>query len=887
MAQGQVDRIERAAGAPGIRAALSRSLVLAALVAFAGAPQGFAAVRGDEPTPTAQCDDGAGPACAAQGTDKQASDDHVEDWLVISAAFQAYDYDAALEAIDQLATGKPFDPDAAFMRGYALHRQGRDAAAVQALDRAAALAADRALPLAQRGLSHAVMGQTGDALHDIDEALSVEPDDATTLAYKGYILARAGKPDEALAALDEAVEQAPDSVWVLLVRAIVKLELKRPEAALADTDAALALDPRDSSVYAARARILDAKGDAKGALAEADKALALGAQDPALIALRARLRAAAGDVAGARDDRERLSRDHPGFSVRSGDDLPSMFGDGRVDPQPRLLLALQKIAAGKPEEARDLADQILVTAPWARPAVLMVRAYASLDLEDYQQARADVEEVERTSGPTDETHYLRAKVDWGEGRRTAALASIDEAVKLAPDYPTYRQARALYRYDAGELSAALDDMDALTRLQPEDDWAPQMRVTILHLLDRDEEAGRQAVGYLKRGRPLDASVRQELPDIVWALQQDPTWDLADSLLTAAPPPPLGEDFRLFLQARSLLHAGKTDEAAALVRQIDDHDVIQAAMSDRMFAPLWRDPSLASAFDLDAMYRRSFEAAWQKHREKPKDLLRAVYALDVLSDMGCPRAAADAARRLAPSVTRYDDSDEWGAGVYSSLADAALAGDDSTGALAALRDGVSRLGEDNPYTLSLTLEAGQILVAQGRYDEALKTLASVEQRSPAYRYGIALAQYLRALAYDGLGRTQERDAALDYLAAHAEDNTVAAVYGIGLMRSYDKAAAIAASSMADHVRGHLLLDRIEPRPGRSAATPLERRAEALSKRLRADPRVVAAIKGLGRLLTVPVNTTCPLSEAELAERPFSFPFEAPAPQTSDASGPAAP
>jgi tetratricopeptide (TPR) repeat protein len=825
-----------------------------------GVVEAEAATRSGDPLPEAACD---APDCPGEAPSATAEiDDDVEDWLGISTAFQAYDYDEALRALEALQSKRPFDPDAAFMRGYALHRQGNDSGALQALEQAIALAPDRALPLAQRALSLAVLGKMDDAEAAIAAALALEPEDATTLAYKGQILAMKGENEAALKAADAAVEQASDSVWVLLVRSLVNLRLDRASAARTDADQAIALDPYDSSAYAVRARALATLGDRDEALADIAKAEALGAQDPSLDQLGARIA-----------NGEPVSTSPPA--------LPSMFGDGRVDPQPRLVLALQKIRDGKAGEAVALANQILETAPWARPEVLLVRAYAALDMEEYARADADLDEVEAALGGTDEIHYLRAKVRWGQDDREGAMVSISRAVAGAPDYAPYREARALYRYEAGLMQEALEDIDSLLAVEGYETWAPQMRVTILHQLGREAEAGRQALEYIRTGHALDPSVRRTLPDIIWQLQQGLTWGLADELLAAADPPPLGEDFHRYLRARTLAYRNQLAKAVALLSEIGDHDVLRSAMSDGAFAPVWDAAELAPLMEPSTLYRRSFDAAWRLHRSQPRDLLHAVYAVGMLGDLGCRQASADAARRLEGSLSAYTGTAEWGAAVYETLAEAALAENDAEAALAAYREGIATIGADNPYAITLMLNAGQLLMSMGRYEDALRQLEPVERLSPSYGYGIAAAHFTRAIALDGLGRDGDRDAALDYLSRHARDNIIAAVYGIGLLGSREEAAALAAQAMDDHVQGLVLLDRLAPRPGKEALFDLDRRIDGLSAWLRENQEVRAAIPKAGRLQPIPANATCPLDEQELADRPFAFPFEEARPRTSDA------
>ena len=846
---------------------LALALAAFALPAMAAAPAGA-------PIDPAQPDCGLPSRmdCQPKTPGKQ-PDDGIHEWMAVSTAFQSYDYDLTLRAIDVLSARQPFNADAAFMRGYALHRLHRDAEAIKAFDQALSLDPAHAMAMAQRGLSRALLGDTAQGLADVDAALALVSENPTAMAYKGLILIRAGRDNEGLTLLGGAAELASDFVWALLVKATALADLKRLDLAAADAEKAAQIAPDDPSVYTVRARIRLDRGDGAGALADVEKALALGGQDPLLLVLRGRAKAATGDAAGAAADAAQVKARHPGGEPVV--ELPSLFGDGPGDPLPRLMLAVHKIENGDPRGARAIAEQVLLTAPWSRPAVLMVRAYALQALGDHKAALADLDELESVSGKTGESQYIRAKVLWDSGQQGDALTTIDGALKTEPDDDLFRQTRATFRYESGDLAHALPDFEALRTSEDYGDWAWQMQILTLYYLDRNQEAGENALPYLRVDKPADDSMKRAVADLVWRLQAGATWPLADNLLAAAAPPPQGEDFALFLKARSLVHAGKPGEAEALLGQIGAHDVLLVAMADAAFAALWDQPGMHPLSDLPSLYRRSFDVAWENHHTHPEDLLAATYALGVLLDLGCGDAASAAATRLIPSLPRYAEQEQFGAGVFEVIGANAVRHGDSVAALAGWEDGIARLGADNPYTLTLTLNSASLLLGAGRFDDALARLSRVEAISPAYEYAIVLAQYMRALAYDGLGRRKERDAALDYVAAHASGNAMAAALAIGLLRSYDEAVALVVANLRDHAHGQMILGDLHIRAQPAPASDLDNRERALLDRLRADPRVKAALAPVGRILTLPDNGTCPLTAGQLAAKPFLYPFETPA------------
>jgi hypothetical protein len=247
-------------------------------------------------------------------------------------------------------------------------------------------------------------------------------------------------------------------------------------------------------------------------------------------------------------------------------------------------------------------------------------------------------------------------------------------------------------------------------------------------------------------------------------------------------------------------------------------------------------------------------------------------MGVLAEMGCRDEATAAARRLIPTLPRYAGRDEFGVSVFNTIATNALRGGDTAAALAAFDEGTAALGADNPYALTLTFNAAFLALGTGDHGNALERVARVEAVSPSYGYGVATAHYIRALAYDGMGKRKERDAALDYLAANASGNPMAALLAIGLLRGYDKAVALIEDRARVPADARQFLDGLHARPDAPVASDLEGREQALLARLRADPRVIAALKPVGRILTLPESKTCPMTAQELAARPFQYPFE---------------
>ncbi len=102
--------------------------------------------------------------------------------------------------------------------------------------------------------------------------------------------------------------------------------------------------------------------------------------------------------------------------------------------------------------------------------------------------------------------------------------------------------------------------------------------------------------------------------------------------------------------------------------------------------------------------------------------------------------------------------------------------------------------------------------------------------------------------------------------------MAAAIAIGMLRSHDEAADLLAARLGDPATARTVLDGLHVKPRSGLDSPLDRREKQVLDRLRADPRVLAALRPVGRILTLPEANRCPLTPAELATRPFHYPFE---------------
>lgn len=173
---------------------------------------------------------------------------------------------AALEAATRAAALKPFLPGPHSLRGALLHRAGRFAEAAEAFG--AAVSADPATP--DHHVSHAdslrLAGRSMDAAKAAGAGLARHPDHPTLLATLGTALHTLGRNDEALAAYERALEKAPELAEIDNNIARLHRDAGRTGPALVHLRRAFAARPTDPDITRNLAALLTDHGPADEAL---------------------------------------------------------------------------------------------------------------------------------------------------------------------------------------------------------------------------------------------------------------------------------------------------------------------------------------------------------------------------------------------------------------------------------------------------------------------------------------------------------------------------------------------------------------------------------------------------------------------------------------------
>jgi tetratricopeptide (TPR) repeat protein len=178
----------------------------------------------------------------------------------------------ALEASDRAIALAPSFAQAHGNRGQALLHLGRREEAADAYTRAALLG-----PTPQANLNLAAvlrdLNRLEAALEACDRTIALKPDYADAFRSRGVILSDLDRPHEALESLDRAILLRPNFAEAWCDRGIALRKLGRPTEALASQDEALRLQPRNIDALFGRVGPLRDLSRVQDALAAADEAI--------------------------------------------------------------------------------------------------------------------------------------------------------------------------------------------------------------------------------------------------------------------------------------------------------------------------------------------------------------------------------------------------------------------------------------------------------------------------------------------------------------------------------------------------------------------------------------------------------------------------------------
>lgn len=301
------------------------------------------------------------------------------------------------------------DPSLYTTRGMIHYALEQPKAAIADLDTAIGL---RPTPDAylDRAIVELASGAIAPARDDASSVLAFLPHDAKAFEVRGVAESKLAAYARAIADLSSSIEYGGASASVYGERAVAYIETGRYTGAKADLDRAIALGPAQPSFYYDRALVEFSTGRYAAALVDADAALAGGDKDPQAYTLRGSIRAQLGDERGAVAD----------FSAAVRED------------------------AANPDRYYD-------------------RAYSYYRLHDDASALKDLDRsIEgRTTKPA---YRLRAIIEDGEGKTSAALADFTRAIGQDPGDAQALMRRGIVEAKMHERAKAIADEKAAMKI---------------------------------------------------------------------------------------------------------------------------------------------------------------------------------------------------------------------------------------------------------------------------------------------------------------------------------------------------------------------------------------------------------------------------------------
>jgi putative PEP-CTERM system TPR-repeat lipoprotein len=543
------------------------------------------------------------------------------------------------------------------------------------------------------------------AVGEYVRAADLLPENREAQLKAGAVLLLAGQFEEARARADRLMASDPTDARAQVLRANAMAGLKDVDGAIREIEEAIQLDPLQSGVYQNLGVLQMAKGETADAESAFRKAVEL---DPKSVAAhlglanffwqsgrRAEAEGAFLEARALDATNEQVNRALASFYIavgepaRAEDYLRALVASAR-NAAPALLMADYYLAMRRPADALPLLEQAVAQDAFFVPAKARIATiqYAEGNRE---QAHATIDET-LARAPNDVTALLvKARLLVSEGRFPEAMVRAQAAVRAD-------QRSALANYLVGSIAASTGDLDAAVASFNEVLALNPRAVSAQLALARIE---------LRRGR-ADSSVQ-----------------LAQEALSNAPDSP---GARLFL-ARGLLARGAVAQSETETRWLLERFPDAAPVHVQLGSIAMARRDLAGA-------RRAFEKA-QSLDDRSLEARAGLIAVDL------------AEKRTAEARTRADALLALPGGRSAAVLLAArtyAAVGDAARAERTLRAAV----EADPSNYAAFELLGRLYIGQRRLDDALREFETITSRQP----DSVSAHTLVAMIYQAQGRLKE-------------------------------------------------------------------------------------------------------------------------------------
>lgn len=377
-------------------------------------------------------------------------------------------------------------------------------------------------------------GRTDEARARIERALEVAPGNPELETLLAFVSASQGDREAAEAALREAVKNAPENAQAKIRLAKFLLASNKRAEALETARAAVKDAPDNPDAYKMVGYAQLASGETQAAIATFRQAVALADQDAEAHFGLAQAYAKVNDVAGAekalratlaadpRRQDARLVLARLLMTTRRGDDalpliteLESALPD---NPDVIELRALHELGTKGARAAIPYYRKAFEADP--RPPRAIVLARAEWSAGEREAALATLADARRSAPEDLDLIIETARYERALGNQDAALEAFAEAVRLAPDNAVAENDYAWLLWEAGRVNEALAHAQRAYDLDAE---RPQIKDTLAVILLATGEAGR-ALGLLReaaRALPDNVPVQIHLAEALLATGEKP------------------------------------------------------------------------------------------------------------------------------------------------------------------------------------------------------------------------------------------------------------------------------------------------------------------------------------------------------------------------------
>jgi tetratricopeptide (TPR) repeat protein len=112
------------------------------------------------------------------------------------------------------------------------------------------------------------------------------------------------------------------------------------------------------------------------------------------------------------------------------------------------------------------------------------------EIGEYERAKFHAQEGMRCAPDCGFSHFAMGSVDYKSGQFKLASESIEAAVRLEPEKPSYWQTLASIRFSQGRRRSALNAIESCLRLAPDNLGAHNLRAALLRMQCEHAEADR-------------------------------------------------------------------------------------------------------------------------------------------------------------------------------------------------------------------------------------------------------------------------------------------------------------------------------------------------------------------------------------------------------------